>query len=154
MLDRRPPLPITFAITCLMAGCGVRDPQLFELPIYILGAIVWTTVDANKHYDKDYNVAIRVDDSKCKVTELELKYISDNIHAVTPGMKRADIERLIGIDKIRNRIVVTGMGSDLARFRNIYYLGNKIGIEMEFNEFTSVLNETPKLIGSYWVSVR
>ena len=158
MLDRKNNLFAILSLSYLLSGCVSRNvmvPAPGILPMYIAGTIIDAIVDENKHpYDPDYRIGIQIDDSKCNVTELELEHIRDSIHIVAQRMERSKVESLLGLDKMRDRIVVTGTGADLANFINTYYLGNKICIEMEFNEFTGTLNEMPKLIGSNWVSLK
>ncbi len=151
---------IMFLCVCgLTAGCHGRvspevASEIIKIPIAIIGAIFTNPNELHyKVYSSDYRIAIQIDDTKCDVSDSEFAFIKKHIELIKPGMKRHDIERTLAIDTFRNRIVVTGMGEDLATFKNVYYFGNKSGIEMEFNEFTGALNDWPKLIGEHWTKI-
>ena len=161
MLDLSAKILIASSLAFLFAGCGSRNDQetnsyvplaiIAYAPIYIFGSLIKIGLEQRER-NPEYKISINVDDSRCNISTDEFRHIGDNIHIIKIGMKRQEIEVILGLDKIKKRMVVTAIGPDLDNLTYIYYLGRKSGIEMGFNDFSSDLIKAPKLIGAYWLN--
>ena len=169
MLDRKAYLSLVILIVTLFMGCDERDQKKHSdsanndiatvayYPAAIVGLGAFSLVefiikDIINHYGPHPPTLTLLEtyEPKCSVTDLEFKFVKTTINQVKLGMKRQDIERMLGIDGLRKRIVITSEGPSLQEMKYTYYLGRLSGFEMIFNDFSNELHSEFKLFGDYW----
>jgi hypothetical protein len=139
----------------LSIGCSGKNLNNPGYVYHLYGEIVYALTPAMLYLARKSNnptaeTLILVKNEFIGLNDVEMNDIAINAMKLTSNMNIDDFNRILQIDKFKNKISIDGNGDDLGKYKYTYCFRKDAALVFYINEFSKQIHGDVSFLGTAW----